>query len=157
MNEVEKIADQIHFTYQNGFWGGGSIRGLFHSFNEVEAFLYPIPGAHSICEIALHISAWHKIFENRLSKIETVYHHNEDWPNPGPATEENWCKALEDLDKSNENLVDAVRNFKDENLKLLVPGKKFTFYEMLHGISQHDQYHAGQVMFLRKTIQNEND
>ena len=64
MNEVERIANQINFAYQNGFWGGGSIRELFRNVNEDEASSNPIQGAHSIWEIALHISIWYKIFEN---------------------------------------------------------------------------------------------
>jgi hypothetical protein len=157
MNEIEKIADQINYTYQDGFWGGGSIRELFRSFNEVEASSYPVLGAHSIWEITTHISVWHRIFEGRLINPENVYHYGNDWPNPDPITKENWFKVLDDLDKSNEKLAGAVRNFKNEDLILLVPGKEFTFYEMLHGISQHDQYHAGQVMILKKIIQNKNN
>ena len=157
MSEIERIADQIHNTYQHGFWGGGSIRELFRSFNDVEASSNPIHGGHSIWEIALHLSVWHKIFENRVLDIQTVYHYNNDWPDPSPVSEENWLNVLDDLDKSNETLVNAVRNFRDEDLKLLVAGKKFSFYEMLHGISQHDQYHAGQVMILKKIIKQKNE
>jgi len=31
-----------------------------------------------------------------------------------------------------------------------VPGKRYDFYHMLHGIAQHELYHAGQIAILKK-------
>ena len=154
MDEIRKIADQIRLTYIDGFWGGGSIKELFYSFDVIEASSYPIPRAHSVWEIALHISAWHDIFRNRIINSKTEYHYENDWPHPASPTTQNWSDTLKALNKSIENLVNSVLNFKEDELYILVPGKSFSFYEMLHGIQQHDQYHAGQVMFLKKAIQN---
>jgi len=30
------------------------------------------------------------------------------------------------------------------------PGKRYDFYRMLHGIAQHELYHAGQIAILKK-------
>jgi uncharacterized damage-inducible protein DinB len=152
MNEVEQIANQINLAYRDGFWGGGSIGELFRSFTASEAASYPISGAHSAWEIALHLSAWHNIFRSRIVKDGVEYHYETDWPTPAATTEANWTSALDDLDNAHKALVDAVRKVKVEDLNKLVSGKKFTIYEMLHGISQHDHYHAGQVMILKKAI-----
>ena len=152
MDEVERIASQIDLTYRDGFWGGGSIRDLFRSMAASEAASYPISGAHSVWEIALHISAWHGIFRNRIVDKDVEYHYDIDWPRPGETTDENWSTVLDGLDQSHKALVDAVRNVKVEDLHKLVRGKEFTFFEMFHGISQHDHYHAGQVVMLKKAI-----
>ncbi len=154
MNEVEQIANQIDFTYQNGFWGGGSIRELFRSIETSDAASYPISNVHSIWEIALHLSVWNTIFRSRIVKEDVKFHYDTDWPIPDATAEDNWEKALYDLDNSSKELVIAVRKVNVEDLNLLVPEKKFTFYEMLNGIPQHDQYHAGQVMILKKAILN---
>jgi hypothetical protein len=123
MHEVDKISNQILSAYQDVFWGGGSIRNLFQSFNAFEASSYPIPEAHSIWEIALHISTWYNILVNRTINMDTEYHYGDDWPKPDSTTEENWSKTLDNLNKSNKNLADVVRNLNDEELKLLVPGE----------------------------------
>ena len=33
-----------------------------------------------------------------------------------------------------------------------VPGKRYDFYHMLHGIAQHELYHAGQIAILKKAL-----
>ena len=152
MKEVERIAKQIHLAYYYGFWGGGSIRDLFRSLTFSDAALHPIPGAHSAWEIALHLTIWNDIFRSRIEGEDSGYSYLTDWPAPAEATEANWTFTLNDLDYAYKSLLGAVRKLKMKGLYELVPGKKFTFYEMLHGISQHDYYHAGQVMMLKKAI-----
>ena len=152
MNEVERIASQIDLTYRDGFWGGGSIRDLFRGLAASEAASHPIPDAHSAWEIALHVAVWHNIFRSRIVDKDAEHHYETDWPTPEDTTDENWTAALHELDQSHKALVDAVRNLNVEDLDKRVRGKEFTFYEMLHGISQHDHYHAGQVLMLRKAI-----
>ena len=152
MNEVERIANQIDLAYRDGFWGGGSICELFRSFAVSEAASYPISGAHSIWEIALHLAVWHNIFRSRIAGEDVVYHSETDWPIPTETTQGNWTSVLNDLDQSHKTLVEAVQYVRVEELYNIVSGKNFTVYEMLHGISQHDHYHAGQVMMLKKAI-----
>jgi uncharacterized damage-inducible protein DinB len=152
MNEVKRIANQIDLAFREGFWGGGSIRDLFRSLAASEAASYPLSGAHSAWEIALHLCVWYNIFRSRIIKEDIKYHYETDWPTPALTTEENWVGTLDELDNAHRALVDSVRNVKVEELFELVEGKMFTIYEMLNGISQHDQYHAGQVMMLKKAI-----
>ena len=150
MNEVERIANQIDRAYLDGFWGGGSIRDLFRSLEASEAADRPISGAHSTWEIALHLAVWHNIFRGRIVGEAVDSRHETDWPAPAVATDANWETAMDSLEQTHRNLVGAVRGLSPKELEKSVPGKAFTVYEMLHGVSQHDLYHAGQVMMLRK-------
>jgi uncharacterized damage-inducible protein DinB len=152
MTEVELIASQIDRAYRDGFWGGGSIGGLFHSLAASEAFAHPIPEAHSAWEIALHIGVWHDIFRGRIEGADIEDALESDWPVPAGATAADWEATLAALDRGLERLVDAVRRLDPKELDAVVRGKNFTVYEMLHGIPQHDLYHAGQALMLRKAI-----
>jgi hypothetical protein len=35
-------------------------------------------------------------------------------------------------------------------LNELIPGERYTFYYLLHGVIQHNLYHAGQIAILKK-------
>ena len=53
--------------------------------------------------------------------------------------------------------MDAVAAFPDERLNEKVPGKAnepdwYNFYFMLHGVVQHELYHAGQIALLKKGL-----
>lgn len=152
MNEVERIKSQVDLAYRDGSWGGGSIRELFRSFSAGEAAAHPVPGAHSAWEVALHLAVWHDAFRRRLAGEVVDYADDADWPTPREATEINWQATLGDLDRSHEALVTAIRAVRAEQLGELAPQEPFTVYVMLHGATQHGQYHAGQVMILRKAL-----
>jgi hypothetical protein len=47
-------------------------------------------------------------------------------------------------------LVKAVSTLPEARLRERVPGKRYDFYFMLHGVAQHALYHAGQIAILKK-------
>jgi len=71
---------------------------------------------------------------------------------PAGATDADWEATLAHLEQGLKALVKAVQRLEPDKLDTPVRGKDFTVYEMLHGIPQHDLYHAGQVMMVRKAI-----
>ncbi len=150
--ECERLAEQIHRAYFDGGWIEVSIHDLFYSLTATEAAAHPITGAHSAWEIALHLSFWHDAVSRRLGGETVEYADAEDWQFPPETTESNWQAALGELNRDLGTLVAAVKAMKPEQLDLLVPARTFTYYVMLHGVTQHDLYHAGQVMVLRKAI-----
>jgi hypothetical protein len=152
VNEVERIADQVAAGYHDGAWPAVSVRDLLRSLSPAEAAAHPVAGAHSAWEIGLHLAFWHDAVRRRLGGEPVDYRPEEDWPAPGEPTGPNWHAALEGLDAAHRALVDAVRALSPDGLDQLVAGKSFTVYFMLHGVPQHDLYHGGQVMLLRKAI-----
>jgi uncharacterized damage-inducible protein DinB len=155
MNETEFIANEITEAFERGKWGGGPVGDLFQSFSADEAASRPIPNAHSAWEIALHMTTWHRIFASRLSGNEIPYSEEIDWPSVGEITADRWSAVVDELVRAAAELAFAVRELDSARLDDTVPGKEFTFREMLHGAPQHDQYHSGQVRMLRKMLDQE--
>jgi uncharacterized damage-inducible protein DinB len=152
MNEVDRIADLLERTHQSGAWVDVSTREVLRSLSAAEASSYPVDGAHSAWEITLHIGAWHDVVRRRLQGEVLDVSEEEDWPRPGEVTEAKWTATLDELDRVHQELVAAVRGLGPEQLGETVPGKPFTIYTMLHGVTQHDSYHGGQLVLLRKTL-----
>ena len=82
-----------------------------------------------------------------------------DYPAIGEPTPARWKAALAALDASHEHLMNVVRGMSDD--QLLKPtndprnrplGTGVSYYELLHGIVQHDAYHAGQIAILKKVL-----
>jgi uncharacterized damage-inducible protein DinB len=152
MTEVDRIVDQVASGYLRGAWPGVSVRDLLRGLSPAEAAAHAVPGAHSAWEIALHLAFWHHAVRRRLGGEVVDYRTDEDWPAPKEPTKENWDAALRALDEAHEALVDAVRAVRPEELDQPVAGRSFNVYFMLHGVPQHDLYHGGQVMLLKKVI-----
>lgn len=62
----------------------------------------------------------------------------------------NWHEVLEELTKSQQDLVDALSGFDPKKLDDSVPGRKYSFRKMIHGIIHHDLYHLGQIVMIFK-------
>ena len=68
------------------------------------------------------------------------------------ATDGAWRKAVAATKRTHETLVKTVAGLPDSRLKERIPGKRYDFYHLLHGIAQHELYHAGQIAILKKAL-----
>ena len=71
-------------------------------------------------------------------------------PRPKVAGDEAWRRDLDDLERAHEALLEAVGRLGVEDLDRPVPGKPYNAYVLLHGLVQHNLFHAGQVAILKK-------
>jgi len=74
----------------------------------------------------------------------------EDWPPVLDTSEAAWLKSVEELERVHRRLLEALSGFSADRLGETVPGASYSFYTMLHGLVQHDLYHAGQIAILKK-------
>ena len=148
--EVKRIADQLRRAFEGEAWHGPSLRELLTGDTAEIAAAKPIANAHSIWEIALHIAAWENAVRRRLEGEAVDLPADEDWPKVSDASEAAWKKTLEALETSNTRLRETISRLTDSQLENKVAGQNHTMYFTLHGIIQHDLYHAGQIALLKK-------
>jgi uncharacterized damage-inducible protein DinB len=112
----------------------------------------PFSHAHSIWEIVLHLTATQELLVDRLQGIARELAPDEDWPRVPVPTETAWREAIEMLNRGEERLREKVATFPAERLdEPLVPNGS-SAYNNLHGHVQHNLYHAGQMMLLKRII-----
>jgi hypothetical protein len=155
MSESDRIADQLQRSQRGPAWHGPALRELLAGVDVALAQWRPLGGAHNICEILLHITAWQSAAWNavkggRMPDLAGF----EDWPGAGSAEPE-WRQAVEQVDRIHRELVAAIEKFPDDRLGETVPGRDYSFYFLLHGIVQHTLYHAGQIALLKAAARNE--
>jgi len=151
MSEAERIADQLRRAMQGEAWHGPSLQEILAGVTAAQAAARPVGGAHTIWEIVLHIAAWEGIVLRRLGGEKLIEVGEEvNWPPVGEKNEAAWQRALAALEAGNRRLRDTIAQLPDERLRERVPGKQDNFYLELHGIVQHDLYHAGQIALLKK-------
>jgi len=151
MREVKRIEDQLRRAMEGEAWHGPSLREILEGITAGEAAQRPIPDAHSIWEIVLHITVWESVVRRRLAGEVIVELPPElDWPRPRDGGEAPWKQALAALVRGNQLLRQAILGLNEERLRDTVPGKNYSMYYMLHGVVQHDLYHAGQIALLKK-------
>jgi uncharacterized damage-inducible protein DinB len=103
--------------------------------------------------LVLHIAAWDGAVLRRLGGTAVSLSDAENFPAVTDASETVWRDALAEVRRAHEKLVAAVAALPDSRLYEMVPGKQgahYNFYYMLHGVVQHELYHAGQIALLKK-------
>jgi uncharacterized damage-inducible protein DinB len=114
----------------------------------------PIADVHSIWELLLHIAVWDDAGMVRLTGKKWQPTGLANFPVvPVKASEAAWRKAVAAAKRTHEKLVKTVEALPESRLRDRVPGKRYDFYHMLHGIAQHELYHAGQIAILKKAAQ----
>lgn len=151
--EIMRLEEQLRLTFTGEAWHGPSVLDVLSGVSAEQASSHPIPGAHSIWELVLHIASDYALVLRRLSGDGRQLTPEEDWPSCPQATAENWEQAVESLRRLDEKLRNAVRGFAVERLDLpLVAGVPYTAYTQFIGVTQHNAYHAGQIVLLKRAM-----
>jgi hypothetical protein len=78
---------------------------------------------------------------------------DEDWPAPPEATADAWQREVAAFLALHRRVRAAVATFPDARLDdPLVPEPPYTAFTQFIGLTQHDLYHAGQIMLLRRAL-----
>jgi len=65
-----------------------------------------------------------------------------------------WQQSRQNLAKSQEMWKAFFENFDDKDLEKIYVNNNHTYYEHIHGIIQHDVYHLGQIVILKKLVKH---
>jgi len=153
MSEATRIADQLRRAFAGDAWHGDSLFEILDGVTATQAAARPIKNAHTIWELVLHIAAWDNAVLRRLGGVAVELSDTQNFPTVTDTSETAWRKALAEVQRVHDELVEAVSVLPDSRLDEIVPGKEgahYTFYYMLHGVVQHELYHAGQIALLKK-------
>ena len=152
MNQVELIVDQLQRAYAGKAWHGPSLEELLRGVTAQQALARPVAGAHSIWELVMHTGVWMSAARRRLAGDPAKLTPEQDWPPIEGGSPDAWQKTLAALEQEHNQLRAAVGSLPESALQNQAPGKKHSLAFMLHGVIQHNLYHAGQIALLKKVL-----
>jgi uncharacterized damage-inducible protein DinB len=149
--DVEILADQINRAFRGESWHGPSVLEVLAGVSAEDAAAHPIAGAHSIWEIVLHLTGGYILVLRRVRGERAQLSPEEEWPPMAEASSEAWRESQRSLEELNRQLQSAVRAFPAERLSQEL-GSQYSAYTQFCGAPQHDLYHAGQIVILKKAL-----
>ena len=154
MTEIERTQDQLKLSLEGEAWHGPAVMELLDGVTAAQAATKPIAEAHSIWEIAAHLAVW---VEETLARIEDRGRDRlkpeEDWPPVPSAVDQTAWEAIQTrLRAAHDAWYAALGNLPEADLHR--PQKEMypSVYVILHGLAQHNLYHAGQIAILKKLV-----
>ncbi|WP_310392688.1 DinB family protein [Hymenobacter sp.] len=159
MAETTRLLDQLRRAFDGEPWSGPSLLATLDGVTAAQAAQRPLPAAHSIWELVLHLAVWATVVARRIEQdTQLQISDAEDWPPPPDRpTAADWKAVLAALRAAHARLLQTAAAVPDADLDRPIgvtfdrsqsPGA--SAYVMLHGVAQHYLYHAGQIALLRK-------
>ena len=157
MNAVEQIQGLLAGTCDGRNWYGPPLMKILDGLEAEEAAGRPIPNAHSIREIVVHITGWMRDVERCLKGESPTDSRKWDWKEVQRTTRDAWREALEELVSAHRALLTALDSFPEEKLDdsaigAQEEGAELTFRFVLNGLGHHNAYHSAQIVLLRRLM-----
>jgi uncharacterized damage-inducible protein DinB len=150
LRETRRIEDQLNRSFRGEAWHGPCLQELLRDVSFESAADRPLAGVHSIWEIVLHITAWMDGARRRMEGEALELTPEQDWPAISDPSEAAWRITLGNLESAHQKLRGAITALDPERLDDRVAGRPYSIYFLLHGVIQHNLYHAGQIAILKK-------
>jgi uncharacterized damage-inducible protein DinB len=158
MSLRQNLSNQLLTVWNGDPWYGSSSSKILAGVTAIEASAHPLPGAQSIWETLLHMTAWTEETASRLGGGESNAPARGDWPPVKGSTQEEWMAAQGELLAARKSLLQAIESSHEESLFIQVPkkgdagGSGTTRAQTLSGLADHDIYHLGQIALLKKSL-----
>jgi uncharacterized damage-inducible protein DinB len=154
MSEIQRILDQLKHSVDGDAWHGPALAELLSDVKAAQAAARPLPQAHTIWEITLHTTVWMEQIRLRLiGKGRKDLPPEEDWPQqPARTDEASWNAILERLHRAHKELAAEIERVDETRLDQPIMAGFSTVYVSLHGVIQHNLYHAGQIALLKRVL-----
>jgi hypothetical protein len=152
MPEVDRILDQYDRAMGGDAWHGDPVWTILEGVTPEQAAMRACPNTHSIWELVSHVTFWETEVCRRMKHLPPRSPDNLNFPRVPEATNENWNKTLEEFRESNRDFRFSLSQLEDSQLDQPLPGRDKSAYVEVHGVIQHNLYHAGQIALLRKIV-----
>jgi uncharacterized damage-inducible protein DinB len=152
MKESQRIATLYQSVYDGSPWIDITILEVVKDIDCNDALKKIRPDFNSIWEIVNHIISWRKnVLQRVQGKILITPNHNY-FETVTETSQEDWQNALKKLEESQQEWVKFLDSFDETDFEKIYPNNGMTYYEHIHGIIQHDIYHLGQIVILKKLV-----
>lgn len=148
--EISRMAELLKETFNGTAWHGPSVMKVIRNVDADTAFKKVEP-IHTIAELVAHMTAWRNFAIKRLlGQQDYDVMEKDDFPIFRQADQATWAEVVTGLEDSQEVLIETLFKCEDQKLLEIVDNKAYNYYTLIHGIIQHDIYHAGQIILISK-------
>ena len=150
---TDYIAQHILEVHEGDNWTDVNIKTTLEDVNHKEATTVTKASYNTIAALVHHLSFYNDVVMQRLAGINPVITEANGFDLPAIKNEHDWKKLKERNLESARKLAEAVKKFPEEKIFEPTITGHTTHYKTLHGIAEHAHYHLGQIVLLKKLVQ----
>ncbi len=152
--EMQSIIHNLQQVNNGEPWFGRPVYAILDEVDASKVYIKPNNTEHSLIELLYHILTWAEFTLKRIEKDsiqDMAAFEKMDWREIDPAVH-NWKKGLTEFKSVNEKMIPLLDKKGDEFLKEIVDYRKYNFRFLLNGYIQHNIYHLGQIVYVKKLL-----
>lgn len=107
---------------------------------------------NSIWQIVYHLACWREALLLRIKNKKPSIPENNFFEEIESTSEEAWQTLLQRLEDSQSALIRYLDGKSDIEWDKKPSGGNYTSFELMQSILQHDAYHLGQIVLIRKML-----
>lgn len=111
-----------------------------------------INGLNSIWQIVHHMTCWRETLLQRVQGKKIPSPADNYFVPLKDTRSKAWAEAVKRLKASQKALLDYLGTGNTDDPDERPAGSSYTRYELLQGVLQHDAYHLGQIVLIRKLL-----
>lgn len=152
MKQSDLLADELQKLFNGSSWIDVNIMDTLTTLTAKQAASKPFANVNSIWEIVNHLVSWREAILMRIIGESIASPDNNFFEPIADRSEEAWKKALLRLEASQRAWINGIVGLEDDRMEIIwMPGNQ-SHYELISGILQHDAYHLGQIVILKKFV-----
>ena len=154
MRITDAIASHIRECFDGENWTSVNIVDTIKDLNWQQAQQRTAGSQNTIASLLHHLYYWNGIMRQRISGINPSVPDANGFDVNELRNENDWNELKEKARQSFIHLADAIKNLPEERLFETSPTGKSSYYKNFQGIVEHAHYHLGQIVIIKKLINN---
>lgn len=151
MPQINRIAKLFADLQHGDCWIGINFKEALYGVDAALASKSISNHSNNIWQLVFHITYWRTSVMNRLNgTLEPPPF--KDFTLPEELNEANWKQTIQDFETAYHQLRSTILNFKQEHLDNPSPRPEQTYFQLIMGCLQHDAYHLGQIVLIKKVL-----
>src|SRR4030095_14836343 len=151
MKETARIQKLFEDLYNGSPWIDVNIMGTLVKITSSQAAKKTAPW-NSIWEIANHMISWRNHVLQRLQDNNPQVTKDNYFFPVADISEAAWKETLKRFENSQQEWIDFLKKFIENDLEIVNLRSNLTYYEHIHSIIHQDVYHLGQIVLLSKIV-----
>lgn len=152
---IQQIIDRLKEILNGQPWYGRSVYGVLDEVDPTVVFVNPDEKGHAMIELLYHMITWAQFLQNNLEENpvkDMVYYEKFDWREIDP-TMHTWRNGVKEFKAINKKILELLQTKNDDVLERPVAHRTYNMGYMLKGYLDHNIYHLGQIIYVKKLLQ----
>lgn len=156
MDNISRIKKLLSDHYDGVPWIDITIIGTLKSLTAKQAAA-KIGGLNSIWQIVNHMIAWRNALIGRVMDKPVKHPRNNYIYQIKDTSSKAWKDTIKEFEKSQKSIITFLNRSNDPLLEKISPTSGYSYYELVLAILQHDTYHIGQIVVIKKMVEEGSD